>query len=212
MMFKNNFREPMWLSINWIEVNLGRGSPSILASRSLSPSRAKFDRSGKNGLTTVELNLPKLFILSVVALLLVFSATGCSTASHPLAAVNLEEAGWTVRQGQAVWTLPHGGHNIAGEVVVATGSEGRAYVQFSKSPFPLVIGQATEKRWQVEFPAQNQRYGGSGLPPKRLLWLYLPRVLTGRELPPSWTWKDSDGNWRLENPATREVIEGFFAP
>jgi hypothetical protein len=144
-------------------------------------------------------------------LFLVLGTCGCLTSSRRLPAVNLAEPGWQVRQGQAVWKLPHSEHDIAGEVVVATGPEGRSFVQFSKSPFSLVIGQTTADHWQVEFPPQNKRYAGPGSPPKRLLWLYLPRLLAGGQPPPKWTWRDSDGNWRLENRATGEAIEGFFA-
>src|SRR5258708_10769481 len=122
----------------------------------------------------------KTFRLAV-GLLLTLGTSGCLTLSHPLAPVNLGDPGWTVHQGQAVWTLPHG-HDIAGEVVVAIGPAGKSFVQFSKSPFPLVIGQTTATGWQVEFPTQNRRYAGPGLPPKRLLWLHLPLLLAGQEL------------------------------
>jgi hypothetical protein len=80
------------------------------------------------------------------------------TFSRQLPAVNLTEPGWIVHQGQAVWKLPGGKHDIAGDVLVAIGPEGKSLVQFSKSPFPLVIGQETSNRWQVEFPPQNKRY------------------------------------------------------
>jgi hypothetical protein len=106
--------------------------------------------------------------------------------------------------------MPHG-HDLAGEVIAATGPEGRSFVQFTKSPFPLVIGQLSVNRWQVEFPAQNRRYSGPGLPPKRLIWLHLPRVVLGEKPPPHWTWKNSNGNWLLKNDSTGEAIEGFFS-
>jgi hypothetical protein len=106
--------------------------------------------------------------------------------------------------------LPRGKNDIAGEVLVANHTDGSTFVQFSKSPFMLVIGQTTPKRWQVEFPSQDQRYAADGLPPKRLIWLYLPRVLRGEPAPIGWKWTDSSGNWRLANPATGEAIDGFF--
>jgi hypothetical protein len=151
-------------------------------------------------------------LASLVGLVLLLASTnGCLTLSHPLPAVNLTEPGWIVRQGQAVWKLPGGKHDIAGDVMVAIGPQGKSFVQFSKSPFPLVIAQTTSNRWQVEFPAQNKRYAGPGSPPKRLIWLYLPRVLSGKAPPPGWTWTNSENNWRLRNPATGEEVEGFFA-
>jgi len=145
-------------------------------------------------------------------LLLVVVITGCFTLSQPLPPVNLSDPGWNMRQGQAIWTLPHSGHDIAGDVIVATGPEARSFVQFSKSPFPFVIGQTTSNRWQVEFPPQNKRYSGPGTPPKRLMWLYLPRVLSGRSPPAHWSWTNSLDNWVLENQDTGEKIEGFFGP
>jgi hypothetical protein len=137
--------------------------------------------------------------------------TSCSTLSRPLPPVNLSEPGWTVRQGQAVWTLPRGQKDIAGEVILATGPADKAFVQFSKSPFTLVVGQLDAKHWQVEFPPQNKHYAGPGTPPKRIIWLYLPRVLAGKSPPRGWSWSESEGNWRLQNPENGEAIEGFFA-
>jgi hypothetical protein len=125
--------------------------------------------------------------------------------------VSLKEPGWKVHQGQAVWTLPDRKSDIAGEVVVATGPEEKSFVQFSKSPFTLVIGQANATHWEVEFPPQNKRYAGPGSPPKRLIWLYLPRILAGEPPPPNWTWRNLEGTWRLENGNTGEALEGFFA-
>jgi len=151
-------------------------------------------------------------VASLFGLVLLLAVTnGCLTLYHPLPAVNLREPGWSVHQGQAVWKLPGGKHDIAGDVMVATDPQGRSFVQFSKSPFPLVIAQTTSSRWQVEFPAQNKRYSGPGSPPKRLIWLYLPLVLSGKAPPHGWIWTNSGSNWRLHNPATGEEVEGFFA-
>jgi hypothetical protein len=154
---------------------------------------------------------PSKWLGWVALMLLLVVANGCLTFSRPLPAVNLTSAGWTVRQGQAVWKLPGGKRDIAGDVLVATGPSGDSFVQFSKTPFPLVIGQATANRWQVEFPPQNKRYSAPGSPPKRLIWLHLPRVLAGKPAPHGWTWSISDNNWRLANPANGEALEGFFA-
>ena len=110
-----------------------------------------------------------------------------------------------------IWRLPHGQREIAGDVMVATKANGDgAFVQFSKTPFPLVIGQASADRWQVEFPPQNRRYAGRGRPSKRLIWLYLPRVLSGEPPPKNWIWHQDTNGWRLENTATGESLEGFF--
>jgi hypothetical protein len=137
--------------------------------------------------------------------------TGCSTVA-PMPKVNLQEPGWTARQGQAVWHLEHDSREIAGDLVVATGPEHQSFVQFSKTPFPLVIGQSDSHRWRVEFPPQNKHYSGRGQPPKRIIWLYLPRVMGGSPPPPDWSWQESRGNWRLENHVTGEAVEGYFNP
>lgn len=153
--------------------------------------------------------LPAIF--GVICSLLLLTTTGCLTLTKPLPPVNLDQPGWTVRQGQAVWTLPRSGHDIAGEVMVATGPQEKSFVQFSKSPFTLVLGQTTANKWQIEFPSQNKRYSGPGSPPRRLIWLYLALSLEGKEPPKHWTWTNSENNWRLENHTTGEKIEGFFA-
>ena len=142
---------------------------------------------------------------------LLATTNGCLTFSRPLPPVSLTEPGWIVHQGQAVWRLPGGKHDIAGDVLVAIGPERKSFVQFSKSPFPLVIGQTTSNRWQVEFPPQNKHYSGPGFPPKRLIWLYLPSALEGKTVPHGWAWTNSESNWRLENRATGERLDGFFA-
>ena len=142
--------------------------------------------------------------------LLFAGATGCRTLSPPLAPANLKEPGWTVREGQAVWQVERGTTEIAGEVLVATRVDGRAFVQFSKSPFPLVVAQSTTNRWEITFPPQDKHFAGRGQPPKRLIWLYLPRVLAGTPPPEQWTWRQTGNEWRLENRQTGESLEGFF--
>ena len=141
---------------------------------------------------------------------LVGLVAGCRTTA-PLPRVNLKEPGWTVHSGQAVWTRQRGGEGVAGDILVATNPDGRAFVQFSKGPFPVLVAQSTWQRWSVEIPPQNKRYSGHGRPPKRLMLLYLPRVLLGQPLPRHWTWqKLSHGGWKLENAGSGESLEVHF--
>ena len=148
--------------------------------------------------------------LSTFALLLIF-ATGCNTV-RPLPPADFQEPGWTVRQGQAVWKRSRHAPEVAGEILIATKSGGRAFVQFSKNPFPLVIAQSTAETWQVEIPAQNKRYSGRGRPPARLIFLYLPRMIAGEPPPRGWSWKKlSDEGWRLDNQSAGESLEVYFA-
>ncbi|MDB6056500.1 MAG: hypothetical protein JWO95_344, partial [Verrucomicrobiales bacterium] len=80
--------------------------------------------------------VPFLWVCVISAL------AGCRTMK-PLPPANLKEPGWTVREGQAVWKRKASEPEIAGEILLATRSDGRAFVQFSKNPFPLVIAQST---------------------------------------------------------------------
>src|SRR5438552_18881541 len=100
----------------------------------------------------------KIFpLLALTALLL---GVGCQTIP-PLPPVDLSAPGWTVRQGQALWRPKKNAPEIAGELLVAQ-RDGQAFVQFTKTPFPFVIAQASTNGWQLELPTQNKRYGGHG--------------------------------------------------
>src|SRR5687767_7740505 len=92
--------------------------------------------------------------------------TACRTIPD-LPRANLSEPGWTVHQGQALWTPKRNATEIAGELVVATRSDGRTLLQFIKTPFPLVIAQTTSNLWQIEIPPQNRVVAGRGTPPSR---------------------------------------------
>ena len=146
---------------------------------------------------------------NVVWAFALLACVGCRSL-QPLPKVNITDPGWQVRQGQAIWRLPHHEREIAGDVLVATGPGDHNFVQFSKSPFSLVTAQSTPTQWEAEFPPQNKHYAGHGAPPLRLFWLYLPRVLTGKPPPKGWIWQHDNTQWRLENPATGESLEGYF--
>lgn len=147
----------------------------------------------------------------VLLLLALLGVLGCRTAP-PLPVANLKEPGWTVREGQAVWRRNHKAPEIAGDLLVATRNDGRAFVQFSKTPLPLVIAQSTPKNWEVEVPTQNKRYSGHGRPPARLIFLYLPRALLDEPLPKNWSWRRLENNgWHLENRSNGESLEGYFS-
>ena len=155
-------------------------------------------------------NRARPMTLGAPPLLLLVAATGCGTLSPPLPPVNLNDPGWTVHEGQAVWSMKHGKRELAGEVLVATRIDGDAFVQFAKTPFPFLIGRLSQGRWEVQFPARNRRYSGPGAPPQRLIWLYLPRVLAGQPAPAGLSWRHDGHQWRLENPSAAESVEGYF--
>ena len=141
----------------------------------------------------------------------IFAFTACHTV--PLPPLNLSEPGWKLREGQAVWRSGKKASEIAGELQLATHPDGRVWLQFTKTPIPLVVGQVTATHWQIQFVPQNRMYRGPGRPPARLSWLQLARAISGSSTPPAWSWQTKpDGSWRLENLATGEVIEGYLAP
>src|SRR3989442_1149973 len=84
-----------------------------------------------------------------------------------LPSVDLAAPGWTVREGQAVWRARREAPEIAGEILMAANPDGRALVQFTKTPFPFVIARTAMDAWQIEMPTQNKRYSGRGQPPAR---------------------------------------------
>ena len=174
-----------------------------------SPSCKVANRSPKRSTRCSRFRVQRSFALVILLQSALLSCISCKTTT-PLPKVNLLEPGWTVRQGQAVWRLEHGTREIAGDLVVATGTDDRSLVQFSKSPFTLVIAQSATNHWEVEFPPQNKSYAGRGHPPLRLIWLYLPRVLAGHPPPKGWIWQKDTTQWHLENPATGESLEGYF--
>jgi hypothetical protein len=151
--------------------------------------------------------LKRLLLLSTVLLV----TSGCRLLVPQLPKVNLAEPSWQVREGQAIWHLANRSTEIAGEVLVASRPDHQTFVQFSKVPFPLVVGQSAGNVWTVEFPTQGKHYSGRGHPPKRLLWLYLARVLAGESPPSDCTWKHEGTSWRLANQKTGEALEGYFA-
>jgi hypothetical protein len=136
---------------------------------------------------------------------------GCQSVP-PFAPVDLKAADWKIRQGQAVWRQKRSSPEIAGEVLVATKPDGQAFVQFTKTPFPLINAQISDGKWQVEISMQNKRFSGKGKPPKRLIWLSLPGMLAGGKPPDGWSWRfENRKEWRLENRSSGELIEGYFS-
>src|SRR2546421_166697 len=80
-------------------------------------------------------DVPSSFILPLCTLLLILLFLAGCALLPPLPQANLRDPGWTVREGQAVWKSKRGASDIAGEILVATQPDGRAFVQFTKTPF-----------------------------------------------------------------------------
>jgi hypothetical protein len=149
-------------------------------------------------------------MLLVVFLPWLGGLTACRTAQQ-LPPLNLTESGWTTRQGQAVWRSKKGAPEISGELILATHTDGRSFVQFTKTPLPFVVAQTGTNFWQAQFVPNNKIYSGHGQPPARLVWLQLPRCLLGITPPKPWSWQRLENHgWRLENRFSGELLEGYF--
>jgi hypothetical protein len=147
--------------------------------------------------------------ISPLCLLGALSTTGCRTAP-PLPPANLKQPGWTLHEGQAVWSAKRDAPEIAGEILVATHADGRAFVQFSKTPFPFVIARTEQDAWQIEMPARNKRSAGHCPPPTRVIWFQLSGALSGQPPLKPWAWQINNNQWRLENRSTSESLQGYF--
>lgn len=142
------------------------------------------------------------------ALLLFFC--GCVTTPHGNL-VTVSGPNWHVQQGQALWTPKKGAPQFGGDLVVAT-QDGSAFVQFSKTPLTIVTAQVDQKHWQLRFPQMGIAKQGHRPAPSRTLWLYLADALTGKRLPRHLHFEqEGNGNWRLENDKTGEILEGFVS-
>ena len=148
-------------------------------------------------------------VLGLCALCLLI---GCRTVS-PLPALKLSEPGWRIRHGQAIWRLKNDAPEIAGELLIATHTDGRTFLQFTKTPLPFVVAQTTSNSWQIEFVAENRIYSGPGRPPARLSWLQAARCFAGFSPSLKWNWQSfEDGRWRLEHKSSGEWLEGYLDP
>jgi hypothetical protein len=144
-----------------------------------------------------------------VAGLLLWPAVSCRTVA-PLPPVNLHDAGWTMRQGQALWRSKRDAPEIAGEIIFARHTSGQTLLQLTKNPLPFVTAQTKGEIWQIEFVPQHRRFSGKGVPTNRLLWVHLARALNGTAPPPPLQFKKDGADFTFENPATGESISGFL--
>jgi hypothetical protein len=145
-------------------------------------------------------------------LLLVLTFLGCRTAP-PLPPADISTPNWRLQQGQAVWKPTRSRPELAGELLLATRTNGDFFVQFSKTPFNLATAQMMDGQWQIEFGNGERRWTGRGKPPSRFAWFQLPHAIAGEELNRNWRFtRIQPDSWRLENPRTGESLEGGFFP
>jgi hypothetical protein len=135
----------------------------------------------------------------------------CGCATPPQNLFTMSGPDWHVQQGQALWTPRTGAPQFGGDLVLAT-DDGSSYVEFAKTPLTIAIAQTTPKRWLIRFPQNHIAHSGRKPAPSQTLWLHLADALAGKPLPKSIHFEQKpDGNWRLENDKTGEILEGFLS-
>lgn len=155
-------------------------------------------------------SLPANSTLGSALLILLACSIGCRT-EPPIKPLDLSEPGWTLRQGQALWIPRSGANDLAGELLVATHPNGSSFLQFTKTPLPLVVAQTSGNRWRIQFVAENQTFSGHGRPPSHFLWLHLAPCLLGRHaMEPVLYQNEPGGAWSLTNLVTGESIRGIL--
>lgn len=139
---------------------------------------------------------------------------GASCATRqPLPPVDFSAPGWHVRQGQAVWRPDRNRPEITGDLVVALNNNGDFFVQFLKTPLPIVTAESVGGAWQIEFGANEHQWHGQGAPPTRFGWFQLSHALAGQALNGNWQSTSADTNsFHLQNTSTGESLEGEFFP
>jgi len=138
--------------------------------------------------------------------------TACQTVPR-LPPPDTAEPGWKILQGQAVWHPRPDAPELAGELTIALHRNGRAWLEFTKTPMPFVVAQTTSNAWQIEFVPRKLTFSGRGEPPARFLWLHLPALLQGEKPPDAIKFEKTSGDsWRLANPKTGETLEGYLSP
>jgi hypothetical protein len=169
------------------------------------PSRLKFSARARKTAREARA-LPISFALAVFTLF-----CGCQTMTQNL--FTATGPGWRVQQGQALWRPKSGLPEFGGDLVLASDADGRALIQFDKTPLSMVFAQTTPTRWFIRFPQKQIHFSGYTPAPTRFAWLYLPAALDGKSLPLGFHFeRKPDGGWRLENTATGELLEGYLSP
>ena len=153
--------------------------------------------------------LRPLILVSVLFPVLLLFFSGCATVPENLVSVSGPE--WHVQQGQALWTPRTGAPQFGGDLVVAS-NDGSSFVQFSKTPLTIVTAELTPKRWLLRFPKNGNAWDGRRPAPARTIWLYLADALAGKPLPKAFRFKqEPNGNWKMEDVKTGEILEGFLS-
>lgn len=157
-------------------------------------------------------HMRRVLVILAWALAAVSSGVGCRTARE-WPAIDTAEPGWQVLEGQAVWRARRGAVELAGELLLARHPDGRALVQFTKTPISFVTARLKSASWRIEFPAQHRVCEGPGAPPARFGWLLVPGFMGGTSPAGGWQFRRLEGSgFVLEHPGTGERIDGHLGP
>jgi hypothetical protein len=149
--------------------------------------------------------------LAVAGALSLLFTSGCRSLP-PIPPADLTAPGWNVRHGQAVWRPNQRRPELAGELLVATHTNGDYLVEFTKTPFALASARQSGGTWRAEFGPGYRTWQGRGHGPRLIGWFELPRVLAGEKPSSAWRFTQANATWRLENWHTGERLEGTFPP
>lgn len=142
-------------------------------------------------------------LLCTAALLVV---PGCG-ATRAMPEIDLTKPGWTVWSGQALWQRGNDKASLAGELVLARNREGDVLVDFAKPPFTIFTAQTRERSWWLRFIESGRTRSGSGGPPRRFIWFFVPQILSGGDPPSGWqATRDGSGAWSIIRAASGETI------
>ena len=131
----------------------------------------------------------------------------------PWPPVDTTQPGWRVLNGQAVWTAARGGEGVAGELLLASRTDGACFVQFAKPPFTLATARAEAGVWSVELLSARRHFRGHGPAPAHFVWFALADALRGQPAGGAWHFEaHGAGGWSLTNAVTGEALEGYFSP
>ena len=185
--------------------------PALVAATRQSAANGSFKRWRRSAETPLR---PKRIRFGIIGALLLAAGPCVSCRSlDPLPPVDLSAPGYRVQQGQALWKPTKTRPELAGELLLATKTNGDFFVQFTKTPFTLATAQRVGDQWQIDLGSGHYRRSGHGPPPVRFVWFQLPAALAGAGVSGNWSFdRVTTNSWRLENHRTGEALEGGFFP
>jgi len=144
-------------------------------------------------------------VVSLLGCGLLLVGSGCA---RPLPRWNLSAPGWTVREAAAVWRPNRDADEVAGELSVATHSDGSRLVRFSKQGLTWMTARQGHGVWEFSAVARHGVFRGRGEPPARLVWFRVGSLEHPPQSNPRWTVTARDGGgWVMEESGRGERLE-----